>query len=560
MAADHGGDGGNGKVILTYTSSASSTGNTVQYLNYSYDALGNITQIVDLSNTANAKTTYYTYDTLSRLLTASTTGATTTPDYKYTYAYDLLGNITSGPLGSYGYAGNTGSNYANPDAVTSLATKTLTYDNNGNLTALGTTTYSWNYRNRLTQSGSGLATSTYGYDDQDARVWLKEGNTKTIFPNALYNVVLGTTTATSTKHIMIGDLLVATVENVGTTTTSTTTPVITTRFAVTDHLGSVSAILTASGTVAEMIDAFPYGGQRLDVKSGSYIGEKNKYAQTQYDATANLNYAQARYEDGVRGQFLSQDPVFWTNMNIADPQSMNAYSYTDDNPIVFRDPSGRSLSDYVANPVPDGGFGYGAPMATYNGVTIFSHGDRDPLAVNNSWQCVNFVQRYSSSQFDASFSENGDAVMYGSQTALNSTMVRNSNSGLAIAYANGGSVMPAENDMMTWSDNGGAGHVGIVVEVDFNAKTGQGTVYTAEQNFRRNQALFQQTITRSAAGNYTVAGRAGYQVQGWTRYGSVVPGSVSQGGGSTSGGYQSVLSSLSSALHSLQAVLSTYVH
>jgi hypothetical protein len=146
-------------------------------------------------------------------------------------------------------------------------------------------------------------------------------------------------------------------------------------------------------------------------------------------------------------------------------QSLNAYSYSDDNPIVFRDPSGRSLSDYVANPVPDGGFGYGDPMATYNGVPIISHGDRDPLASNNSFQCVNFVQSYSTSQLGASFNRNGDAVMYGNQTALNSTMVRNGNSGLAIAYANGGSVMPAENDMLTWSDNGGAGHVGIVVEV-----------------------------------------------------------------------------------------------
>jgi hypothetical protein len=96
---------------------------------------------------------------------------------------------------AHGY-GLSDSNYANPDAPTAVASKTLTYDNNGNLTALGTSTYSWNYRNRLTQSGSGLATSTYGYDDQDLRVWLKEGNTKTIFPNALYNVVLGTTTAT----------------------------------------------------------------------------------------------------------------------------------------------------------------------------------------------------------------------------------------------------------------------------------------------------------------------------------------------------------------------------
>jgi YD repeat-containing protein len=57
--------------------------------------------------------------------------------------------------------------YANPDAATAVASKTLTCDNNGNLTALGTTTYSWNYRNRLTQSGSGLATTSLNYDNND---------------------------------------------------------------------------------------------------------------------------------------------------------------------------------------------------------------------------------------------------------------------------------------------------------------------------------------------------------------------------------------------------------
>jgi RHS repeat-associated protein len=81
-------------------------------------------------------------------------------------------------------------------------------------------------------------------------------------------------------------------------------------------------VLNERGTVAEMLDAFPYGSPRLDVKAGGFVGEKNKYAQTQYDASANLNYAQARYQDPMRGQFISQDPVFWTNMNIANPQSV----------------------------------------------------------------------------------------------------------------------------------------------------------------------------------------------------------------------------------------------
>jgi hypothetical protein len=57
------------------------------------------------------------------------------------HTYDLLGNITSGPLGAYGYTGNTGVSYAEPGAATAVASRTLTYDNNGNLTSLGTNTY-----------------------------------------------------------------------------------------------------------------------------------------------------------------------------------------------------------------------------------------------------------------------------------------------------------------------------------------------------------------------------------------------------------------------------------
>lgn len=53
--------------------------------------------------------------------------------------------------------------------------------------------------------------------------------------------------------------------------------------------------------------------------------------------------------DGKRGQFLSQDPVFWemgqgTPDSVAvlrNPQAQNSYSYGQNNPIVNKDPDGR---------------------------------------------------------------------------------------------------------------------------------------------------------------------------------------------------------------------------
>jgi RHS repeat-associated protein len=137
---------------LTRKLTVNSGGTRLQDMTYTYDAVGNITQLVDASATNAAKTTAYTYDSLNRLLTATTTGAANGQNYSQTYTYDAIGNMLTGPAGAYTYAG-TG--YANPHAVTSVTngstTTTYTYDNNGNMTNDGSRTYTWDYANRLTQ-------------------------------------------------------------------------------------------------------------------------------------------------------------------------------------------------------------------------------------------------------------------------------------------------------------------------------------------------------------------------------------------------------------------------
>ena len=56
-------------------------------------------------------------------------------------------------------------------------------------------------------------------------------------------------------------------------------------------------------------------------------------------------FLNARYYSGTQGQFTSEDPVFLgnpTSQNLTDPQSLNSYSYANDNPVVKSDPTGRS--------------------------------------------------------------------------------------------------------------------------------------------------------------------------------------------------------------------------
>src|SRR5262249_46789507 len=64
----------------------------------------------------------------------------------------------------------------------------------------------------------------------------------------------------------------------------------------------------------------------------------------QFADDSALSYLNARYYEGSRGQFLSEDPIFLADPKaqlLADPQSLNSYSYSDDNPITKSDPSGK---------------------------------------------------------------------------------------------------------------------------------------------------------------------------------------------------------------------------
>ncbi len=167
----------------------------IQNITYSYSSAGDILNITDGSDTYLRKTLALTYDDLHRLLSASTTAATSTP-FKRTYTYSALGNITSASdLGNYTYA-QTG--YTNPHAPTQIAngiaTTSYSYDNNGNATVAGPWTYVWDYRNRLATSTNG-SNNTYKYDYQDERISKTENGSTTVEPFDTYSVSGSTTDA-----------------------------------------------------------------------------------------------------------------------------------------------------------------------------------------------------------------------------------------------------------------------------------------------------------------------------------------------------------------------------
>src|SRR3989344_696865 len=91
----------------------------------------------------------------------------------------------------------------------------------------------------------------------------------------------------------------------------------------------LTAVFTILFSVSIIGDAHAFTEQR------KFIGEE-------YDATTDLNYLNARYYNAKTGRFISEDPMFWSLPNdlLADPQQLNSYSYTRNNPIVSSDPTG----------------------------------------------------------------------------------------------------------------------------------------------------------------------------------------------------------------------------
>jgi YD repeat-containing protein len=87
-------DAGATGIFSTTTSSFTlSPSAAIQAITLSYDANGNILSITESANTDAWRSVTYTYDSLNRLTSATTTVASTSP-YRHQFGYNMLGNIT----------------------------------------------------------------------------------------------------------------------------------------------------------------------------------------------------------------------------------------------------------------------------------------------------------------------------------------------------------------------------------------------------------------------------------------------------------------------------------
>ena len=351
----------------------------LQDLNYSYDSVGNITQINDDSDTDLAKVVWYDYDDLNRLASSTVNYLGHPADnYSRQYQYDEVGNMTyHSELGTMNYDND------NPHQLSGYGTRTFVYDDAGNMTHNGGfAKFAWDHRSRLksTYDIASEDSTYYKYDHNNQRfikyteryVWVppdiedpyvemramtsKVGGggyyelrrvKEDKYVDGYFEKNLGDHTRT---HINLGSMKIATAKD-------TSDPY----FILSDHLNSSTIITDNSGNVAEISDYAPYGTEAYsDVTQD--VGDDYTFTGQEYDEENNTQYFGARYMDNEIGRFLSVDPATLilhdgqelkeiTNGDLqkllSNPQNLNSYSYSINNPVIYVDPDGNFLETFL---------------------------------------------------------------------------------------------------------------------------------------------------------------------------------------------------------------------
>jgi RHS repeat-associated protein len=139
------------------------------------------------------------------------------------------------------------------------------------------------------------------------------------------------------------------------------------KWLVTDHLGSTRMVIDETGSLAgiKRHDFLPFGEELfagVGIRSASlgYGADsvRQKFTSKERDAETGLDYFLARYYSSTQGRFTSPDeftggpdelfifadaasanPTFYADLT--NPQSLNKYQYTYNNPLSYIDPDGH---------------------------------------------------------------------------------------------------------------------------------------------------------------------------------------------------------------------------
>jgi RHS repeat-associated protein len=216
-------------------------------------------------------------------------------------------------------------------SVTALSNNQLSatgysYDASGNMLTDGRNTYTWNSEDQL-KTAAGV---TYTYDGGGHRV--EKSNGKLYWYGTGSDPLMETDLSgnLTDEYIFFGGKRIARRDSSNNVV-----------YYAADHLGTSRVVASFSGAILDQSDFYPFGGERIITASS---GNTYKFTSKERDTESNLDNFGARYDSSILGRFMSPDVG---PFHLDNPQSLNRYTYTLDNPLIYVDPDGADTVSAV---------------------------------------------------------------------------------------------------------------------------------------------------------------------------------------------------------------------
>ncbi|MCZ8518602.1 MULTISPECIES: S8 family serine peptidase [Paenibacillus] len=376
------------RTLLNYQGSS-----VLDSYSYTYDASYNQISKTEMMHGVNKGTTQFTYDSLNRLESVQE------PDGKLTeYTYDASGNrvtekVTAGTsVQTTTYAYNEQNRLLTTTEVSSSGQKNIvkfTWDFNGNMIGRmleqhkkidplhpvqssfgmfimgqpltnpkiadivkGTASYEYDVWNQMSKSSAGEHIVTYEYNAEGYRVEKVDNGvaTKFVYDQAKVILELDEQGKQTARNVQGNNLLMRQVDDESAYVLYNGHHDVT---ALVDSNGQVRATFDydAFGTPIESMNKY-FDANGNAATESSKIDSLHRYAEYQYDQETGLYYLNARYYDSKIARFITEDSY---TGRVDDPLSLNLYTYVENSPLRYKDPTGHMKDSFgAALPMPTG--------------------------------------------------------------------------------------------------------------------------------------------------------------------------------------------------------------
>ena len=362
---------------------------SLQDLNYTYDPIGNITQIRDdaqqvvyFNNQVVTTQNDFVYDAVYRLISATgrehigqnapvdefdatrvglphPSDGAAMQRYRQQYDYDHVGNLLNMVHSSgAGPFINQWTRQFTPAATSNRLTQSqvggavesYAYDVHGNMTALAALpTLAWDFKDELRSVDlGGGGTAYYSYDAAGNRtrkvIQRRNGSLmeRRLYLGALEiydQIQVGVPTLErQTLHLMDGTDRLAMIDS--RTVGDDGTPAQLIRYQFANHLGTAVLELDDASQIISYEEYYPYGSTSFQSVDGSREVPARRYRYTgrERDEESGLYYHGARYYAPWLARWISCDPA-------GTSDGLNLFAYAHDSPLRFSDPNGRAGRD-----------------------------------------------------------------------------------------------------------------------------------------------------------------------------------------------------------------------